>query len=271
MALQATGAISLDDIQTEFGGANPVSLSEYYSAAVGIPASGAIAIGTFYGKSSLFAFAITSSITNGNLHTLAISAGWDGSSILICTINAGVVISGNTAGNSTAAMTINGSFPSGVTLINNGQIRGRGGAGGNATTRAGQPGGAGGRALRATVPVSVNNSGNIWAGGGGGGAGGNASKGGAFGGGGGGRSSNVNSVGGLGAAGGNAGGAGKLAAYGAGGVNPAASTLYFGGRGGHVGAAGVAGNGAAGAAGQAVNGNSNITWIATGSRLGTIT
>ena len=30
MALQSSGAISLADIQTEFGGSNPISLSEYY-------------------------------------------------------------------------------------------------------------------------------------------------------------------------------------------------------------------------------------------------
>jgi len=52
MALQTSGAISLADIQTEFGGTNPISLSEYYAAASGIPASGTISISQFYGKSS---------------------------------------------------------------------------------------------------------------------------------------------------------------------------------------------------------------------------
>ena len=31
MPLQSSGAISLNDIQTEFGGSNPISLSEYYA------------------------------------------------------------------------------------------------------------------------------------------------------------------------------------------------------------------------------------------------
>jgi hypothetical protein len=35
MALQASGAISLADIQTEFGGDNPISLSEYNNGAAG--------------------------------------------------------------------------------------------------------------------------------------------------------------------------------------------------------------------------------------------
>lgn len=53
MTLQSSGAISLADIQTEFGGSNPISLSEYYGVASGIPASGnPISIGDFYGKSS---------------------------------------------------------------------------------------------------------------------------------------------------------------------------------------------------------------------------
>jgi hypothetical protein len=31
MTLQSSGFISLANVQTEFGGANPISLSEYYS------------------------------------------------------------------------------------------------------------------------------------------------------------------------------------------------------------------------------------------------
>ena len=53
MALQSSGAISLANIQTEFGGSNPISLSEYYSAASGVPSSGAISISNFYGTSSV--------------------------------------------------------------------------------------------------------------------------------------------------------------------------------------------------------------------------
>ena len=53
MTLQSSGAISLSDIQTEFGGTNPISISEYFSAADGVPASGnPIALSDFYGVSS---------------------------------------------------------------------------------------------------------------------------------------------------------------------------------------------------------------------------
>lgn len=59
MTLQVSGAISLDNIQTEFGGANPISLSEYYaggglvaSGTAGIPTSGLISLNSFYGAAS---------------------------------------------------------------------------------------------------------------------------------------------------------------------------------------------------------------------------
>ena len=63
MALQTSGQISLADIQTEFGGSNPISISEYYGAAAGIPASGVISIGDFYGASAVTNW--TSDITKG--------------------------------------------------------------------------------------------------------------------------------------------------------------------------------------------------------------
>lgn len=52
MALPASGQLSLQDIATEFGGSTPHQLSEYYSAAAGIPASGEITISDFYGASA---------------------------------------------------------------------------------------------------------------------------------------------------------------------------------------------------------------------------
>jgi hypothetical protein len=63
MALPAEGAISLSAIQTEFGGSNPISLSEYYRNGGGgyvvdppdsagtVPTSGAISISNFYATS----------------------------------------------------------------------------------------------------------------------------------------------------------------------------------------------------------------------------
>lgn len=59
MALQSSGAISLLDIQNEFGGSNPIGINEYYrggayvpSSQTSIPTSGTIDFADFYGTSS---------------------------------------------------------------------------------------------------------------------------------------------------------------------------------------------------------------------------
>tara|TARA_R100000231_G_scaffold99610_1_gene74223 strand:+ start:204 stop:830 length:627 start_codon:yes stop_codon:yes gene_type:complete len=63
MTMQSSGAISLSQIQTEFGGSNPISMNEYYVGGAnvssnigafnpnGIPSSGSIAFNDFYGAS----------------------------------------------------------------------------------------------------------------------------------------------------------------------------------------------------------------------------
>ena len=75
MALQSSGAISLSDIQTEFGGSSPTSLSEYYrggsnviNASVNnsIPTSGAISLTDFYGTEGVLASSFTRIGSVGN-------------------------------------------------------------------------------------------------------------------------------------------------------------------------------------------------------------
>ena len=51
MTLPSTGSISMSQIQAEFGGSNPISLSEYYGVTDGIPTSGTISMSQFRGKS----------------------------------------------------------------------------------------------------------------------------------------------------------------------------------------------------------------------------
>lgn len=53
MTLQSSGAISLADVQTEFGGSNPIGINEYYGVAAGVPGSGTISLNDFYGKSAI--------------------------------------------------------------------------------------------------------------------------------------------------------------------------------------------------------------------------
>lgn len=305
MGLQNSGSISIGDIATEFGDTAPHSMSEFYGAASGVPSSGAIRVGQdFYGKSSLFQFTISAATTDANLATLATAAGWDGTAALEATIASGVYVSGSTTAN--YGMTISGSFPAGVTLINNGYILGDGGSGGKGgdspnclNNQTGGTGGLGGTALVANVACTVDNTNGVIGGGGGGGGGGGAGGDGNYdpdegfqcgytaggGGGGGGQSGNVNSPGGgygNGSRRGNAGNAGtKTAAgtYGNGG-----SPAGRGGNGGNWGSSGGSGTGAngcpsgvpcrpggaGGSGGAATSGISNITWTATGTRYGTL-
>lgn len=169
MALQSSGPISLLDIANEFGGTAPHSLSEYYGAG-GVVASGAISLSLFYGLSNVppsFEFSITSNVQEGTLSTLALNAGWDGSSPIIATIASNIwLFSDNT---SVAGLTVN---VANSTIVNNGRIIGKGGKGGNGNLATGEfTGGNGGPAISVTAGgvTIINNSGAFIAGGGGGG------------------------------------------------------------------------------------------------------
>lgn len=61
MTLPSSGSISMSDIRTEFGGSAPDSISEYYSADTGVPASGAISMSDFYGTSASVTVAFNAS------------------------------------------------------------------------------------------------------------------------------------------------------------------------------------------------------------------
>lgn len=64
MTLQSSGAISFSQLQTEFGGADPISMSEYYAGGANVPSStsgvngavptnGTISMSKFYGTSDV--------------------------------------------------------------------------------------------------------------------------------------------------------------------------------------------------------------------------
>lgn len=297
MALPASGPISFNAINVELGvaGTTTASLGQAsYRSLAGV-ASGAISLSNFYGKSSLFAFNITTA-NSVDLRTAAIAAGWNQSSALQATVPSGNTIGSSSSG--AVALTISGSFPGGVTLVNNGTIRGAGGAGGMAGSYyfSGLNGAQGGTAIATTVAVSINNTGTIAGGGGGGGGGGmwqqNTPTPKGFnttfhggGGGGGGAGTIVGAGGPTGGTGqggngvaGNPGSPGTATTGGAGGTsNP--SYPVMGGAGGGLGQGGSGGQGggqptivpsSGGAAGNYIVGNSNVTWIATGTRLGNV-
>ena len=281
MALQGSGQISLANIQTEFGGSNPISLSEYYrngayvtSNNTGVPTSGAISLSQFYGTTAQFSFTISSNYsTPQNLATLATAAGWDGNDYLVVTNSA--IISSNTT--STAALTINGSFPNGVLLINNGTIVGMGGRGGWAGSNNAE---AGGNAILVSSAVSINNASGTIAGGGGGGS--SSPSFGWCG-------TVLTTAGGAGASGltQSLGGASNGVRTGDGYPSSWSGSFYSipgggkqdgacgvanapSGAGGSWGGAGANSGWAGGAAGKALTGNSYVTWVSTGTRYGSV-
>jgi len=293
MALPASGAISLNQVNVELGSAGTTSINMNQSTVrtlFGV-SSGAIAMSNGYGKANEFSFAVASNTDNANLRTLALNAGWGGTSKVIATLNSGRYFSSTAVG--TAALTIDGSWPNGVEFINNGTVVGDGGNGGGSGNYAyGGAGGTGGLALLIQSAVSVRNNGTIAGGGGGGGGGGGNRSNDKFntpvsgGGGGGGRSGLTNSSGG-----GPNGGAGTINGQGSGGaggshtITPDSGTqTVYGGSGGSGGGWGANGGGGAagygfmsgraggggGSAGAATSGQSNVTWLATGTRLGSL-
>ena len=279
MTLPASGAISLNQVNVELGlsGTTTISMNQASVRTLfGVP-SGAISMSNGYGKSNSFPFTISANTANANLRSLAVAAGWGGSSNVVATINSGVYVYSTSTGS--PGLTINGAFPAGVTLINNGFIAGRGGAGGKgAGNTAATVGGAGGLALAVSVAVTINNGSGTIGGGGGGGGGADSwsvpsgktstTYGGAGGGGG-----RVNGTAGGGDSGAPVGNAGSFTAAGTGGSNGPSAT---GGTGGNFGSGGASGtspgsqNKAGGASGAAITGNANITYTATGTRLGGI-
>ena len=214
MALQSSGLIRLSQIQTEFGGSNPISLSEYYRGGAyvtanntSVPTSSTITLSNFYGATKQFTFTLSTNQENWDLRSAATTAGWDGSAPLIVNISSGVYVWSDTT--ATAGLIISGSFAGGLTLNNSGYIIGKGGQGGgrgNNVATSGLPGGPA-LSVSSTSVTVVNSSGAYIAGGGGGGAG-SADEASRYGGGGGGAGGGAGGgVSVIGATGGAAGGA----------------------------------------------------------------
>ena len=273
MALQTSGAISFQDLINEFNVPKPVSLSQMYAggayvpeANTGVPKSGAISLGNFYGDTAAYTldYNITADMLNFNSSTVLANSSWDDviPVILLVTIDHGIVVSSDNT--STPAFIVN-ALPSGsqVFINNNGFIIGMGGYGGDSS----QAGASGGIALNTLTNIIIHNAGTIGGGGGGGGGGAtsmNLSSGVGAAGGGGGQSGSVNSGGGSAKS---PGYQGSFASAGAGG----SWLTSKGGAGGSWGENGAAGTArAGGAGGAAVVGNSLIDWVSEGTISGSI-
>ena len=143
MALDASGTLALSEIQTEWGGSNPISMSEYYGdgdnvydgAADGdgnaIPESGALDISDFYDTVSALPLTISSNTNNYNIATAVGNAGGSLNVPVLLTINNGVTV-GSTS-HSNPAMTTGTGWGANtfVKITNNGTIQGANGPAGS--------------------------------------------------------------------------------------------------------------------------------------------
>ena len=157
LTLPSTAQISLNDANVRL----------LWGYAPGLQPLGGIPMSDGYGKAWTFTRVIPSGADNTdmNLRSWCISAGWNQVSPVVITLATGAVIRSTSI--ASAALTIDGSFPNGLTFINNGYIIGKGGAGGMIGYNAPE---AGGTALSVSTACNFYNNGTIGGGGGGGGA-----------------------------------------------------------------------------------------------------
>lgn len=281
MGVLGTTNVSLNSAQVLYGATSGAQISmdaTNIRYLAGIPQSASLSQINMNKLKGAAYFTKTSAGTAVDVRADCVAAGWNQSGPVWYIIN------GNTYSGSTgsAALTISGSFPSGIILqIASGvTVIGKGGNGGTGASGSGQTGGTAGAVGGVAIAVStysggtlyINNLGTISGGGGGGGAG----RGGYYvfgysqtnyqGGGGGGGA-------GTGSGGANGGSAGGVTTAGAGGSGLGGITLAAGagGSGGGLGSAGIASTYGAGGAGACTTGTVGVvTWIATGTRYGTV-
>ena len=184
MTLAASGTISASDLRTEFvGGSGAVDMASYYrgantnvranagnntatNLAAGVPTSGAISFSNFYSQAKGWQKTFSSNATQQS------GTGIFGDDYSVdypktIVINAGVTVYSTASGTPAINLATGGSGT--ITVTNNGNIYGQGGAANSD----------GGTALKADVAITLNNNSgaNLKGGGGGGGNGGAGGKG----------------------------------------------------------------------------------------------
>ena len=171
MALQSSGAISLNDIHIEAGGSSGTqcSINDSDIRALISKSSGAtMSFSERYGASAALTETLSNGDTNVNVSTEFGSSNFTSNTAKILIIASGSEI-GATGGTGNRAITVPSGMGGTLDIQNSGTISGAGGTGSTSTSSAG---GTGGSAIYiASNNVTVTNSGTIRGGGGGGGRG----------------------------------------------------------------------------------------------------
>ena len=183
MAIASSGAVSFDDLRTEFNASGSVSFSDFYrgaatnyiranaannsatNLAASVPTSGTINFTNFRGAARGFRKTYASNATDQNASSV-FGTDWGVDYPKDIVINSGVTLGATST--SEEALEINTGGLGTITITNNGTLIGAGGAAG---------GGAGGDAFEAAVACTFVNNGFVYAGGGGGGNGGTGGQG----------------------------------------------------------------------------------------------
>lgn len=77
MALQTSGPISLSQVQSEFGGSNPISMSEYYRGGANVPTT----VGSSAGSYSSYQGNISTYYWSDTANSGTVSLRWNGSNV----------------------------------------------------------------------------------------------------------------------------------------------------------------------------------------------
>lgn len=130
MALQTSGAISLNDIHQEAGGSNGTQCSlndTDIRDLIGKSSGAQNSFNEYYGASAGQPFTLTigSNAKRYVVYSQAFAAGWDGNGLLTVNISSGVYVWSDDPDD--YALIISGSYPNGIRVNNYGYIMGRGG------------------------------------------------------------------------------------------------------------------------------------------------
>ena len=185
MTLQSSGPINFSEIQTEFTGTNPITLSEYYEEPYGlvtennttVPQSGTISMSNFYGTTR----GIVVTVENGTYSNFIpgdfFGTAWGQNTPKILIVSSGVTINGGFIVNTNSNL-YGVSFQGTLTIRNYGLIRGFAGTPGYAPSYSPTAGGNAITVSHGSVRIENYTGGRIYGGGGGGGRGGFGGRGG---------------------------------------------------------------------------------------------